>query len=587
MVLLGLAATTLMVSSSTYNRASLCFQLTSLNSVRNWHGQEQPRSRQSLAPADAQTKGMILELKASSSSELAQEREDEERAGDDGRRVSFDTSKKSRWNRQRDVGTTTPEGGRNSRAESSSTTTTLSGVSPVNRRRPRGAAEQRPPAAFRIPPGRGNTNGAVEVEGEGGFSSTPPELISRRPLRGQQTPLRWDSPRDRHEDEEPIQRGIDIKTISHGGGRIPRQRRNWSRVSVSSLSSLLSHSRSSPSLHDAPGEPCRSEALPDGSDSLPAAADQLYVTRGLIGRTSGIIGSGSVSGSVMSLSSSDDDGDDVRLETGSSSAIAGSGVGGSSIAESRVRRPDDKQVVDPGCGGRAWADLSSGEGSSVSSHVDEQEEPSIAKDGAPGSWSRAIPEQTADDYADLSRVEESYERGRWLLGLLVLQSTSSFVLDHYQTLLREHVVVTLFLTMLVGAGGNAGNQSAIKVIRGLATGRFTADTACALRVIGEQATVGLLLGTALSMGGFARVMLTAGTTVRDAAAISMSLFLIVMTSVLLGSALPFGFARTGVDPAHAGTSIQVAMDIVGVAVTCVTCSVVLGQLDQALSIVTP
>jgi len=27
--------------------------------------------------------------------------------------------------------------------------------------------------------------------------------------------------------------------------------------------------------------------------------------------------------------------------------------------------------------------------------------------------------------------------------------------------------VTLFLTMLVGAGGNAGNQSAIKVIRGL------------------------------------------------------------------------------------------------------------------------
>lgn len=58
-------------------------------------------------------------------------------------------------------------------------------------------------------------------------------------------------------------------------------------------------------------------------------------------------------------------------------------------------------------------------------------------------------------------------RRRWLLGLLVLQSMSSFVLDSYQDLLREHLVVTLFLTMLVGAGGNAGNQSAIKVIRGL------------------------------------------------------------------------------------------------------------------------
>ena len=62
---------------------------------------------------------------------------------------------------------------------------------------------------------------------------------------------------------------------------------------------------------------------------------------------------------------------------------------------------------------------------------------------------------------------EACARRRWLLGLLVLQSMSSFVLDSYQELLRNHLVVTLFLTMLVGAGGNAGNQSAIKVIRGL------------------------------------------------------------------------------------------------------------------------
>eukprot|EP00903_Cladosiphon_okamuranus_P011143 g10517.t1 len=189
------------------------------------------------------------------------------------------------------------------------------------------------------------------------------------------------------------------------------------------------------------------------------------------------------------------------------------------------------------------------------------------------------------EFADaeaMSPIAESYERGRWLLGLLVLQSTSSFVLDKYQDLLRQHVVVTLFLTMLVGAGGNAGNQSAIKVIRGLATGRFTADAPCALRVVGEQAVVGLLLGTTLAAGGFVRVWVTEGTTLRDASAVSISLFLIVMVSVLLGSGLPFGFARAGVDPAHAGTTIQVAMDIVGVAVTCVTCSFVLTQLEQAL-----
>ena len=38
---------------------------------------------------------------------------------------------------------------------------------------------------------------------------------------------------------------------------------------------------------------------------------------------------------------------------------------------------------------------------------------------------------------------------RWLLGLLILQSISSVVLDSYQNLLKEHIVVTFFLTMLV------------------------------------------------------------------------------------------------------------------------------------------
>jgi Mg/Co/Ni transporter MgtE len=37
-------------------------------------------------------------------------------------------------------------------------------------------------------------------------------------------------------------------------------------------------------------------------------------------------------------------------------------------------------------------------------------------------------------------------------------------------MLSRHVIVTVFLTMLVGAGGNAGNQSAIKMIQGIAIG---------------------------------------------------------------------------------------------------------------------
>ena len=58
------------------------------------------------------------------------------------------------------------------------------------------------------------------------------------------------------------------------------------------------------------------------------------------------------------------------------------------------------------------------------------------------------------------------------------------------------------------------------------------------------------------MGGLARVYVTHGV-LRDAAAIGASLFLIVLASILLGTALPFVLSRAGLDPAHAGSSIQV------------------------------
>lgn len=77
---------------------------------------------------------------------------------------------------------------------------------------------------------------------------------------------------------------------------------------------------------------------------------------------------------------------------------------------------------------------------------------------------RAVAEKLPDSMRQ-DVLGEAWSRGKWLLGLLVLQSMSSVVLDSYQELLQEHLVITLFLTMLVGAGGNAGNQSAIKVRR--------------------------------------------------------------------------------------------------------------------------
>ena len=66
------------------------------------------------------------------------------------------------------------------------------------------------------------------------------------------------------------------------------------------------------------------------------------------------------------------------------------------------------------------------------------------------------------------------------------------------------------------------------------------------------------MGPLHAVAGFARVYITEGSLL-DSVAISASLFCIVMSSVLTGTALPFGLAMMGVDPANAGTSIQVML----------------------------
>ena len=180
-------------------------------------------------------------------------------------------------------------------------------------------------------------------------------------------------------------------------------------------------------------------------------------------------------------------------------------------------------------------------------------------------------------------VPEAYMRVRWLLGLLILQSTSSLVLSQYEDLIKENIVVTLFLTMLVGAGGNAGNQSAIHVIRGLATGEMDDSPECLRKTLSEQFQVGLLLGTALSTAGFVRVLLTSPEGTSDLVgplAIATSLFAIVTTSTCVGTVLPFLLMKFKQDPANAGTTVQVIMDVSGVIITCTVASFIFSHAQE-------
>lgn len=149
--------------------------------------------------------------------------------------------------------------------------------------------------------------------------------------------------------------------------------------------------------------------------------------------------------------------------------------------------------------------------------------------------------------------------------LLIFQSASSFILNWFSELISQNILITMYLTMLVGAGGNAGNQAAVLMIRRLATSKYFPLKPIFL----EQIFDAFFIGFSVASVGFLRVFLEENGAILPCLTIGLALFLIVFSSILLGSFLPIVLERTfGVDPAHGGPIIQVLMDILGVFIIC-------------------
>ena len=186
-------------------------------------------------------------------------------------------------------------------------------------------------------------------------------------------------------------------------------------------------------------------------------------------------------------------------------------------------------------------------------------------------------------YEDVSSynifIRNLCDRGGWLIGLLMFQSCSSFILSNNNKLLNKHPSIIYFLTMLVGAGGNAGNQAAVRVIRDLALNTLNIkNMKNLLKFLYKELIMAVSLSGLIGIIGLARTMLSNETTTSEALAITLSLVIIVFVSIIVGAILPIILNFIKLDPAHASTSIQVIMDISGVLLTCVVASAILDNI---------
>lgn len=138
------------------------------------------------------------------------------------------------------------------------------------------------------------------------------------------------------------------------------------------------------------------------------------------------------------------------------------------------------------------------------------------------------------------------QRIGWLLLLFVAETGTGFVQRHFKAVAAHDIAITFFVTLLIGTGGNAGAQAVTTITRSMALGEIQFRDL--FRVLWQEMRTGMLLGGLLAAIGFGRALLW-GTSPAIALAVSLSMIVIVIWAVMVGSVLPMIFKRMGFDPA--------------------------------------
>ena len=147
----------------------------------------------------------------------------------------------------------------------------------------------------------------------------------------------------------------------------------------------------------------------------------------------------------------------------------------------------------------------------------------------------------------LSTPVRSIVRSRvvWLLVLAVGATLTVQVLEVFEETLEQMVVLSLFIPLLIGTGGNAGNQAATTVTRALALEDVTPRDI--LRVLAREVRVGLSLGLLLGTVGLLFTSWAYGPSI--GAVIGLTLLSICTVAASVGGVMPLAARVVRADPA--------------------------------------
>ena len=183
-----------------------------------------------------------------------------------------------------------------------------------------------------------------------------------------------------------------------------------------------------------------------------------------------------------------------------------------------------------------------------------------------------------DDYFQSNLFVVARRRIVWLAVLVLANGLTTQVIAMNDEVLKQVVLLTAFIPLLIGAGGNVGAQSSTVVIRGLSTQRI--QRLGLFRAIAKEALAGALLGVLMAVFVVPFAWWQGqGQGPLVATAVGISLIAITTLAATAGASLPLLFDRMRLDPAlMSAPFITTATDVAGVLIYLKTASWLLGRL---------
>jgi magnesium transporter len=151
----------------------------------------------------------------------------------------------------------------------------------------------------------------------------------------------------------------------------------------------------------------------------------------------------------------------------------------------------------------------------------------------------------------------------WLVASFVGGIGAVVILDRFSGMLTEAVQLAFFLPIIMGMGGNVGNQCAMVVVRGLATGRI--DLASIGRIVRYELGTACLLGLAFGLGLALFAALLGYAPERFPLVVGLGILSSILIAATLGTLVPLFFHRVGIDPAIAsGPLVTTTTDVAAI-----------------------